>query len=386
MKRTLFGLLVAAGLAATAALAADAATAKPPLGLPPVPIPADNLQTPEKIALGDKLFDDKRFSSTGQVACNTCHDPKKAFTDSPLRTSEGIAKAGKKLTGTRNAPTVVNAAYFEAHVLGRPLPEPRGPVAAPLRQSRRDGPQGPPADPEDRPVRPRLREGLRAGLRQEGSPGHHDGGPAGDRRLRADQGVRGLALRPLLLRRRPEGAHRRAEARLRPLREQGPLRVLPRDRADAGPLHRQPLPQHRGRDQRHPEGRARAGRGLPPGEGDPGRGRREGPRRQAHVGARALRHHPRLPGARGLQDLDAPQRGRHLSLHARRQPEDAQGGGRPLQQRRGDEEGRPGQRLPGLRHPAAGPHRAGGRRPRFVPGGAHEPRVRLAPERGAAWR
>jgi cytochrome c peroxidase len=114
MKRTLFGLLATAGLAATAVLAADATTAKPPLGLPPVPIPADNPQTPEKIALGKKLFDDKRFSSTGQVSCATCHDEKKAFTDSPLKTSEGIAKAGKKLTGTRNAPTVVNAAYFDA--------------------------------------------------------------------------------------------------------------------------------------------------------------------------------------------------------------------------------------------------------------------------------
>jgi cytochrome c peroxidase len=114
MKRTLFGLLVTAGLAATAVLAADATTAKSPLGLPPVPIPADNPQTPEKIALGKKLFDDKRFSSTGQVSCATCHDEKKAFTDSPLKTSEGIAKAGKKLTGTRNAPTVVNAAYFDA--------------------------------------------------------------------------------------------------------------------------------------------------------------------------------------------------------------------------------------------------------------------------------
>jgi cytochrome c peroxidase len=114
MKRILFAFLVVAGLAATAALAADAAATAPPLGLPPVPIPADNLQTPEKVALGDKLFDDKRFSSTGQVACATCHDAKKAFTDSPLRTSEGIAKAGKKLTGTRNAPTVVNAAYFDS--------------------------------------------------------------------------------------------------------------------------------------------------------------------------------------------------------------------------------------------------------------------------------
>jgi cytochrome c peroxidase len=78
-----------------------------PLGLPPVPVPADNPMTSEKIALGSTLFNDKRFSSTGEVSCATCHDPAKAFTDSPLTTSEGI----NKLTGTRNAPTVVNAAF-----------------------------------------------------------------------------------------------------------------------------------------------------------------------------------------------------------------------------------------------------------------------------------
>jgi len=79
-----------------------------PLGLPPLPVPADNPQTPEKIQLGDKLFNDKRFSSTGEVSCAKCHDPQKAFTDSPLVTSEGI----NNLTGTRNAPTVINSAYF----------------------------------------------------------------------------------------------------------------------------------------------------------------------------------------------------------------------------------------------------------------------------------
>ena len=113
MKRIVFGSLVAAGLAATIAVAAERAAPAPPLGLPPVPVPAANPQTPEKIALGKKLFEDTRFSSTGQVACATCHDAKKAFTDSPLATSEGIEKAGRKLTGTRNAPTVVNAAYFD---------------------------------------------------------------------------------------------------------------------------------------------------------------------------------------------------------------------------------------------------------------------------------
>lgn len=96
---TLF-LLLAAGVAFAA---------NPLLGLPPVPIPADNPQTPEKIKLGERLFHDARFSSTGEVSCSTCHDAAKAFTDSPLSVSEGI----NKLTGTRNAPTVINSAYYE---------------------------------------------------------------------------------------------------------------------------------------------------------------------------------------------------------------------------------------------------------------------------------
>jgi cytochrome c peroxidase len=83
--------------------------AETPLGLPPVPIPSDNLQTPGKIALGKLLFEDKRFSGDGTVSCATCHDPQKAFADR-LPTSEGI----KKLKGTRNAPTVVNAVYYDS--------------------------------------------------------------------------------------------------------------------------------------------------------------------------------------------------------------------------------------------------------------------------------
>jgi cytochrome c peroxidase len=99
---------IRAVVAAALAMACASGALAQPLGLPPLPIPADNPQTPGKIALGNKLFNDKRFSSTGEVSCATCHDPQKAFTDSPLVTSEGI----NKLRGTRNAPTVVNAAYF----------------------------------------------------------------------------------------------------------------------------------------------------------------------------------------------------------------------------------------------------------------------------------
>lgn len=77
------------------------------LGLPPLVVPADNPQTDAKIALGDKLFNDTRFSTTGDISCATCHDAKKGLTDSPLKVSNGI----KKLQGTRNAPTVANSAF-----------------------------------------------------------------------------------------------------------------------------------------------------------------------------------------------------------------------------------------------------------------------------------
>jgi hypothetical protein len=44
-------------------------------------IPPGNQQTPEKIALGEKLFFDGRLSADGTVACSSCHDPARAFTD-----------------------------------------------------------------------------------------------------------------------------------------------------------------------------------------------------------------------------------------------------------------------------------------------------------------
>jgi cytochrome c peroxidase len=69
-------------------------------------IPPDNPQTPEKIALGQKLFFDGRLSADETVACSTCHDPARAFTDGrPV--SIGI----KGRAGQRNAPTILNALY-----------------------------------------------------------------------------------------------------------------------------------------------------------------------------------------------------------------------------------------------------------------------------------
>jgi cytochrome c peroxidase len=80
-----------------------------PLGLPPVPIPADNPPTTDSIALGRKLFFDVRLSGDDTVSCATCHNPQLSFTDG-LPGSKGI---GKKI-GRRNAPTVLNAAYYSA--------------------------------------------------------------------------------------------------------------------------------------------------------------------------------------------------------------------------------------------------------------------------------
>src|SRR5215813_14757690 len=77
-----------------------------PLAATQAAIPADNPQTAEKIELGEKLFFDGRLSADGTVACATCHDPARAFTDGKPA-SLGIH--GRE--GQRNAPTVLNALY-----------------------------------------------------------------------------------------------------------------------------------------------------------------------------------------------------------------------------------------------------------------------------------
>ena len=70
------------------------------------PAPEDNPTTDAKVILGKMLFMDPRFSSTGTVSCNSCHNVMEGGDDS--RTfSMGVH--GK--TGGRNAPTVWNSAF-----------------------------------------------------------------------------------------------------------------------------------------------------------------------------------------------------------------------------------------------------------------------------------
>jgi cytochrome c peroxidase len=80
-----------------------------PVELTRTAIPRDNPQSPEKIALGQKLFFDGRLSADGTVACATCHDPARAFTDGrPM----SIGIHGR--VGQRNAPTILNALHSKA--------------------------------------------------------------------------------------------------------------------------------------------------------------------------------------------------------------------------------------------------------------------------------
>ncbi len=64
------------------------------------------LPTPERIALGKRLFSDKRLSRGNVRSCASCHQPERAFTD-------GIPKAlslDGKTTVARNTPTLINSA------------------------------------------------------------------------------------------------------------------------------------------------------------------------------------------------------------------------------------------------------------------------------------
>jgi cytochrome c peroxidase len=82
---------------------------KPPAGLPPIPVPADNPLTQEKIELGRLLFFDRRLSHNNTFSCAMCHVPEQGFTSNELATAVGI----EGRTVRRNSPTIYNVAYLE---------------------------------------------------------------------------------------------------------------------------------------------------------------------------------------------------------------------------------------------------------------------------------
>lgn len=92
----------------SAGLATAAELPKLPLGLKPVPVPADNPMTPEKVELGKQLYFDPRLSCDDTVSCASCHDPKKGWSN-----GNQFATGVRSQVGGRSAPTIINAAYSE---------------------------------------------------------------------------------------------------------------------------------------------------------------------------------------------------------------------------------------------------------------------------------
>ena len=104
VKRLLLGaLLVSASLSVGAQ--GQGQRAEIHLGLY-MPVPEENPLTPEKVALGKRLFFDPILSRDRSLACVFCHDPGRAYTDGR---TVAIGVFGRP--GRRNAPTLVNRGY-----------------------------------------------------------------------------------------------------------------------------------------------------------------------------------------------------------------------------------------------------------------------------------
>ncbi len=78
-----------------------------PLGLPSVPVPKDNPISTAKIALGERLFYDRRLSFNNTFSCAMCHIPEQGFSSHEMATAVGIE--GRSVR--RNSPTLYNVAY-----------------------------------------------------------------------------------------------------------------------------------------------------------------------------------------------------------------------------------------------------------------------------------
>jgi len=96
-----------------------------------VQAPADNPITPEKTELGKQLYFDGRLSKDGTVSCNSCHNLAAAGADNKaLSTGVGGAQ------GTRNSPTVWNAAFHQAQFWDGRAPnleeQAKGPLVNPV--------------------------------------------------------------------------------------------------------------------------------------------------------------------------------------------------------------------------------------------------------------
>ncbi len=89
-------------------LRSDKALIPPLAALPAPPIPADNLQTSEKIELGKLLFFDARLGGDVSIACSDCHKPNIGWQD-----GSDICRGYAGTSHWRNCQTIVNVAYLD---------------------------------------------------------------------------------------------------------------------------------------------------------------------------------------------------------------------------------------------------------------------------------
>ena len=94
-----------------------------------IPFPKENPYTPEKAALGKKLYFDTRLSVTSAQSCASCHSPGFGWGDGlAVGVGHGMAKLG------RHSPTIVNAAWGAIFMcdgrLATSLPHPTCSVSA----------------------------------------------------------------------------------------------------------------------------------------------------------------------------------------------------------------------------------------------------------------
>jgi cytochrome c peroxidase len=81
-----------------------------PLGLDLyMPVPEGNPISAEKVELGRRLFRDRRLSRDRSIACSSCHDPERAFSD-----GRPVAIGIDRQVGRRSAPALINRGYGRA--------------------------------------------------------------------------------------------------------------------------------------------------------------------------------------------------------------------------------------------------------------------------------
>ncbi|WFU78521.1 cytochrome c peroxidase [Bradyrhizobium sp. CIAT3101] len=95
-----------------------------------IPFPKDNPYTPEKAALGKKLYFDTRLSVSSAQSCASCHSPGFGWGDGlAVGVGHGMAKLG------RHSPTIVNAAWSAIFMWDGRLPtleeQALGPIQSP---------------------------------------------------------------------------------------------------------------------------------------------------------------------------------------------------------------------------------------------------------------